>query len=143
LKLLLGRAQFLAGERCTALRNRLRELRVPRIRIDSCPSAALGLAIDEALHCETEEEIAAVAHRLHAELISTYLRYLEETNSLADAPSCDLIKSRLPLLREITESAQAFCAKLERPCPVARVEQYLSAAGGLDGAGVAGAPAIN
>ena len=136
LKLLLGRAQFLAGERCTALRNRLRELRVPRIRIDSCPSAALGLAMDEALHCETEEEIAAVAHRLHAELISTYLRYLEETNSLADAPSCDLIKSRLPLLREITESAQAFCAKLERRCPVARVEQYLSAAGGLDGAGV-------
>ena len=143
LKLLLGRAQFLAGERCTALRNRLRELRVPRVRIDSCPSAALELAMDEALHCEAEEEIAAVAHRLHTELISTYLRYLEETNSLVDAPSCDLIKSQLPLLHQIAESLQAFCDKLERRCPVARVEQYFSAAGGLDGARVRTQESLN
>ena len=46
LKLLLGRAQFLAAERCTALRRRLQELRVPKVRIESCPSAALELAID-------------------------------------------------------------------------------------------------
>ena len=40
LKLLLGRAQFLAAERCTALRRRLQELRVPKVRIDKCPSDA-------------------------------------------------------------------------------------------------------
>jgi ABC-type glycerol-3-phosphate transport system substrate-binding protein len=50
---------------------------VPKVRIESCPSAALELAMDEALHCETDNEIAAVAHLLHAELITTYLRYLE------------------------------------------------------------------
>jgi hypothetical protein len=136
LKLLLGRAQFLASERCTALRNRLRELRVPRIRMDSCPSGALELAMDEALHCETEKEIAAVAHRLHTELISTYLRYLEDTNPLADAPSCDLIRSQLPLLRQTAESLEAFRDQSEGRCSVARVEQFVSAAGGLDGTGV-------
>jgi hypothetical protein len=135
LKLLLGRAQFLAAERCTALRRRLQELRVPKVRIESCPSAALELAMDEALHCETDNEIAAVAHLLHAELITTYLRYLEQTNPLADAPSCDLIKSQLPLLRETAESLEALLQTLGQRYSVTRMENFLSAAGGLDGAG--------
>ena len=135
LKLLLGRAQFLAAERCTALRRRLQELRVRKVRIESCPSAALELAMDEALHCETDNEIAAVAHLLHAELITTYLRYLEQTNPLADAPSCDLIKSQLPLLRETAESLEALLQTLGQRYSVTRMENFLSAAGGLDGAG--------
>jgi hypothetical protein len=136
LKLLLGRAQFLASERCTLLRKRLRELRVPKIRIDSCPSDPLELAMDEALRCETGEEVAAVAHLIHVELLNAYLRYLEHTNPLADAPSCDLIKSHLPLLRQTVESLEALLQIFERRCSVARVEAFLCAAGGLDGAGV-------
>jgi hypothetical protein len=90
-KLLLGRAQFLAAERCAGLRKRLQELRVPKVRVDHRPSEGLELAMDEAIHCQSSEEVAAIVHRLHADLLTTYLRYLDETNPLADAPSCDLI----------------------------------------------------
>jgi hypothetical protein len=50
-------------------------------------SQALELAMDETLHCETSKEVAAIAQALHTELIATYLRYLAQTNPLADAPS--------------------------------------------------------
>jgi hypothetical protein len=133
LKLLLGRAQFLAAERCSMLRKRLQELRMPKVRIDGCPSEALELAMDEAIYCEASNEVAAIAHALHAELITTYLRYLEQTNPLADAPSCDLITSQLPLLRGITESLEAFIQKSGEHHSVSRMEKYFSAAGGLDG----------
>ena len=135
LKLLLGRAQFLAAERCTALRKRLQELRMPKVRIDKCPSDALELALEEALHCENDREVAAVAHLLHAGLVVTYGRYLEQTNPLADAPSCDLIKSQLPLLQEIAASLKAFLQSIEHRDSVDRIEKFLSGAGGLDGAG--------
>jgi hypothetical protein len=135
LKLLLGRAQFLAAGRCSALRRRLQELRVPKVRVDNRPSEALELAMDEALHCENSKEAAGIAHALHAELVTTYVRYLDQTNHLADSPSCDLISSQLPLLRGITESIDAYIeASGERQTEI-RLEKFFSAAGGLDGCG--------
>jgi len=135
LKLLLGRAQFLAAERCAALRKRLQELRMAKVRIDRRPSEALELAMDEALHCATSTEVASIAHALHAELVTTYLRYLDQTNPLADAPSCDLITSQLPLLRRITESIEAYIQTSGEPCSITRMEKFFSAAAGLDGSG--------
>jgi hypothetical protein len=132
-KLLLGRAQFLAAERCTGLRKRLQELRMPRVRIDHRPSEGLELAMDEAIHCQSNEEVAAFIHRLHADLLTTYLRYLDETNPLADAPSCDLILSQIPLLRGITESLHAFIQIPADQHLGSRIEKFFSAAGGLDG----------
>jgi hypothetical protein len=135
LKLLLGRAQFLAAERCTALRRRMQELRMPKVRIENCPSEALDLAMDEALHCETSNEVAATVHMLHLKLITAYGRYLEQASPLADAPSCDLITSLLPLLRRITESFNAFVQTAGERYSTTRLEKFLSAAGGLDGSG--------
>jgi hypothetical protein len=138
LKLLLGRAQFLAAERCGLLRKRLQELRIPKVRIDSRPSEALELAMDETLHCETSKEVAAIAQALHTELITTYLRYLAQTNPLADAPSCDLINSQMPLLRGITESLEGFVQTSGERYSATRLEKFFSAAGGLDGSGRCG-----
>jgi hypothetical protein len=135
LKLLLGRAQFLAAERCSALRKRLQELRVPKVRVDMRPGKALELAIEEALHCENSKEAAEVAHALHAGLITTYMRYLDQTNQLADSPSCDLISSQLPLLRGITESIEAFIETSGENRAAIRLEKFFAAAGGLDGSG--------
>jgi hypothetical protein len=132
-KLLLGRAQFLAAERCAGLRKRLQELRMPKVRIDHLPSEALALAMDEAIQCQSNEEVAVIVHRLHADLLTTYLRYLEETNPLADAPSCDLISSQIPLLRGVTESLQAVIQRPADQDPGSRIEKFFSAAGGLDG----------
>jgi hypothetical protein len=133
LKLLLGRAQFLAGERCTLFRHRLRELRVPKVRIENCPDDALELVMDEALHCRTDEEVVAVAQLLHTELINGYQDYLEQTNGLADAPSCDAIKSQLPLLREMAESLADLLQTMEPPHPTNRIERLISLAGGFGG----------
>jgi hypothetical protein len=105
------------------------------LRIDNCPSEAVKLAMDEADHCETISEVAAIAHALHAELVTTYLRYLDQTNPLADSPSCDLIAAHLPLLRGITESLAAFIQTSEEEHAVSRLERFFSAAGGLDGTG--------
>jgi hypothetical protein len=135
LKLLLGRAQFLASERCTALRRRLQELRVPKVRIDSVPNDALRLAMEEAIHCQTATEAASVAHWLHDQLVKAYERYLEDTNPLADAPSCDLIKSHLPHLREIVSSLEALRQDLGSDTSVVRLEKFFAAAGGLDATG--------
>jgi hypothetical protein len=132
-KLLLGRAQFLAAERSAGLRKRLQELRMPKVRIDHRPSEALELAMDEAIHCQSSEEVAAIVHGLHADLLMTYLRYLDETNPLADSPSCDLINSQIPLLREITESLQALIQLPAEKDPRSRIERFFSVAGGLDG----------
>ena len=132
-KLLLGRAQFLAAERCAGLRKRLQELRMPKVRIDNRPSEALELAMDEAIHCESSEEVAAIVHGLHADLLTTYLLYLDQTNPLADSPSCDLINSQIPLLRGMTEALQSFVQIPEDQHPGRRIEKFLFAAGGLDG----------
>ena len=133
LKLLLGRAQYLAAQRCTTLRERLRELRMPKVRIEQCPSAPLALALDEALYCQSSEEIAGVSLLLHGALLECYQRHLEQTNQLADAPTCDLIKSHLPLLNEVAgalrELFQAAKAGGSKPW----VQKFITAAGGLDG----------
>jgi hypothetical protein len=153
LKLLLGRAQYLAAQRCTVWRERLRELRMPKARIENCPSTPLALALDEALYCTNDEEIAGVSLSLHGGLMDCYQRYLEQTNPLADAPTCDLIKSHLVLLSEITDAlrdlnpapkehqpgvssdlSSVASAKEEALAKAeARIQRFITAAGGLDG----------
>jgi len=153
LKLLLGRTQYLAAQRCAALRERLRELRMPKARIENYPSAPLALALDEALFCTSDEEIAEVSLSLHGGLMECYQRYLEQTNPLADAPTCDLIKSHLPLLSEVTDAlrdlnsaskehhlssvlsdeALAKSGASAKEEPGTRVQRFIAAGGGLDG----------
>ena len=143
LKLLLGRAQYLAAQRCAALRERLRELRMPKARIETCPGGALALALDEALYCTSSEEVVEVSLLLHDALLECYQRHLEQTNQLADAPTCDLIKSHLPLLSEVTEAFRELPAGLggiassrsvtKASESEAWVQKFITAAGGLDG----------
>jgi hypothetical protein len=133
LKLLLGRAQYLAAQRCNALRERLRELRMPKARIEHGPSAALALALDEALHCQSDEEIAEVSLLLHGALLECYRRHLEQTNQLADASTCDLIKSHLPLLSEVTGALRELVQATKVGGSEPWVQRFITAAGGLDG----------
>ena len=133
LKLLLGRAQYLAAQRCTALRERLRELRMPKARVEHGPSAALALALDEALYCKSSDEIAEVSLLLHGALLECYQRHLEQTNQLADAPTCDLIKSHLPLLNEVTGALRELVQATKAGGSEPWVQRFITAAGGLDG----------
>jgi hypothetical protein len=47
LKVLLGRLQYHAAGRCHSLRNRLREMRTAKVRIDGVVNEALAILLDE------------------------------------------------------------------------------------------------
>ncbi len=136
LKLLLGRLQYLAGERGNRIYERLRQLRTPKVRIEASPDAGLERLLDEAMQARPSDELVLVIRRLHEELRAGYEKYLRDTNPLADSPTCDLIESELPRLTQSIgwlgiggDNANGLSLA------PAWLPAYLSASGGLDGAG--------
>jgi hypothetical protein len=133
-KLLLGRLQFLAGERSNRLQERLRQLRTPKVRIEGVPDTSLEILMDEALHVRTGDELWLVLCGLHLELRIAYEKYLKDTNPLADSPTCDLLASFLPRLSQsagwLGEQGEPVSASLGGTW----LESYLETSGGLDGA---------
>jgi hypothetical protein len=142
LKLAFARFQFHAGQRSHGLRLRLREMRTPKVRIESTPAAALEVFMDEAMHLVDEREVAEVAWWLHQRSLQTYETYLAETNPLADAPTCDLIESLLPRLRQTVDWLDTYLTEIGAPAAQRtspqRLEPYLRAAAGIDGTGESG-----
>jgi hypothetical protein len=130
-KLLLGRLQYLAGQRANQIFERLRQLRTPKVRTEGAPDPGLELLMNETMHARASEELLAVVRLLHEELRIAYAKYLQETNPLADSPTCDILESELPrLLRSVhwlDEAPSAAASTWLQP--------YFEASGGLDGAG--------
>jgi hypothetical protein len=139
LKLLLGRLQYHAGERCQAFRERLRQMRTPKSRIEAVPDARLEILMDEALLSAGSQEIAETVWWLHCELQSAYQDYLKMTNPLADAPSCDAIEAALPRLSSAIGWLDGYLNHLgmnvQSRATCRRLEKFLRSAGGLDGTG--------
>ena len=137
LKLLLGRLQYDAAGRCHSLRNRLREMRTAKVRIDAVPSKALALFLYEAVHEEESKEVTRVVWWIHQQLLASYEEYLRTTNPLADAHTCDLIEGFLSRLRASVGSLGAHLDQFavpesEKNLP-ARLEKFALAGGGIDG----------
>ena len=137
LKLLLGRLQYHAASRCHSLRNRLREMRTAKVRIDGVPNEALAILLEEALDGDDSREVARIVWWIHQELLASYEDYLATTNPLADAPTCELIETFLIRLRA---AVACLCAHLDQfgvPQPERslspRLQQFVAAAGGVDG----------
>src|SRR5262249_8009404 len=139
LKLLLGRLQYHAGERCHGLRERLRQMRTPKSRIDAVPDERLEILMDEALLSTGSQEIAGAIWWLHSELQTAYQNYLRITNPLADAPTCDVIEAVLPRLSSaigwLDDYLNHLGANVQSRPTWRRLERFLRSAGGLDGAG--------
>ena len=134
LKTFLGRLQYYAGERCNLLRHRLRQLRVPKIRIEAIPDTSLAVLMDEAMHSYGDTEIAGTALWLHQSLLESYRKYLSETNPLADSPTCDAMESFLPRLRQMVDWLKIYLKQNHREGDqFERLETFLDAAGALDG----------
>src|ERR1700681_2306649 len=72
LKLLLARLQYHAGGRCHSLRNRLREMRTTKIRIDGVPDERLAILLDEAFFTDKSNEVAQVMWWFHQQLLACY-----------------------------------------------------------------------
>ena len=139
LKLLLGRLQYDAGERCRGLRERLHQMRTPKSRIEKKPDEQLEILMDEAFRSESSREIAETIWWLHRELHATYEDYLRTTNPLADAPTCDVIEAGLPRLSSAIDCLDHYLNHLGADARSRgsgrRLEKFLLSAGGLDGTG--------
>ena len=112
LKLLLGRQQYYAAGRCHSLRERLRQMRTAKVRIDAIPNQVLAIFLDEVLFYDESGEVAQVIWWIHRQLLASYEEYLETTNPLADAPTCDLIETFLIPLRASVERLRAHLDQL-------------------------------
>jgi hypothetical protein len=137
LKLLLGRLQYNAAGRCHSLRNRLREMRTAKVRIDGIPNDALAIFLDEVLYADDSREVGRIVWWIHQELLASYEDYLAKTNPLADAPTCDLIETFLPRLRAAVAFLRAYLDQLnvpesERNLPP-RLQKFADAARRVDG----------
>ena len=139
LKLLLGRLQYYAGERCQGLHTRLRQMRMPKTRIEGVPDERLEILMDEALPSGSSREIAETLWWLHCKLQAAYQDYLKITNPLADAPTCDAIEAALPRLSSAIDWLDDYLnhlgANAQSRAAWQRLEKFLCSAGGLDGAG--------
>jgi hypothetical protein len=139
LKLLLGRLQYYAGERCQRLHARLRQMRTPKSRIEGVPDERLKILMDEALPAGSSREIAETIWWLHCELQAAYQDYLRMTNPLADASTCDAIEAALPRLSSAIDWLDGYLnhlgANTQSRAACRRLEEFLSSAGGLGGAG--------
>jgi hypothetical protein len=137
LKLLLGRLQYNAAGRCHALRNRLREMRTAKVRIDAVPNEPLAILLDEALYCDDSREVARLVWWIHHQLLARYEDYLGTTNPLADAPTGELIETFVPRLQSAVACLSAHLDQLGVPEPernlVSKLRKFVDAAGGLDG----------
>ena len=71
LKVLLGRLQYHAAGRCHSLRNRLREMRTAKVRIDGVVNEALAILLDEALYGDDSSEVARIVWWRHREQLVT------------------------------------------------------------------------
>ena len=137
LKVLLGRLQYHAAGRCHSLRNRLREMRTAKVRIDGVVNEALAIFLDEALYGDESSEVARIVWWIHRELLVTYEDYLATTNPLADAPTCELIETFLLRLGATVACLSSYLDQVdipeaERNLP-SRLQEFADAAGGVDG----------
>lgn len=99
----------LCAEHVTALRERVAEMRHPPLGLDKIPNEALRLLFDEIQAAPTATDVIGGLYGIALPALRNALReHLADTNPLADAPSCRVIRFALAELEEmITWGGQA------------------------------------
>lgn len=143
-KALLSRSQYEDGQHADRLKQRLVELRVSKRRAYEDPNQELKVVFDETLHSRgTAELLAGLTQVIKPAMIEAYRRYAAQTNGLADYGSVRALKGiideeeeSLALLRAAYADAGSSSEETEAAETwVARLEDLLKAAGGIDGTG--------
>jgi hypothetical protein len=143
-KAALGLHGWMDAEHAQWLRARLTELRVPAAALEKSPDAQLETALEESLAAADSAELVAGFYGVfRPALLDAIERYLDQTNPLADHPSCRLLKRIRGEEREAVEwgraALEAFSADPEAAARCRRWEAhlraFLDAAGSVDGAG--------
>jgi hypothetical protein len=141
-KAMLGRQLWEYALHWGGWRQRIEELRGHEHLIDRHADGPLADLFQELLHSNGDAEFAT---GLYGVVLPAYraalLRYLDETNPLVDQPTVRLIRHLLLDLDDHLAFGQTVLAAIEPAHKSAvaawraHLEQYLAAAGGVDGAG--------
>ncbi|MES2705619.1 MAG: hypothetical protein V4726_03350 [Verrucomicrobiota bacterium] len=111
----------LCAEHVTALRERVAEMRHPPLGLDKIPSEALRLLFDEIQAAPTATDLIRGIHAIALPAVRDAMRgHLADTNHLADAPTCRILKFAL---LEIDEMIQWGRDALSSDLPAARPAQ--------------------
>ncbi len=143
-KALLARLQFESALHADGWRNRVREMRTNKSKLEGAPDPALEILFDEAEHLPgTLPFLTVAACVLLSALRDAYRAYTDATNGLADYPSVRLahgaladVDEHLRLLGLTLADAETGATEEDRRLAatwVERLSAYLVAAGGIDG----------
>ncbi len=135
--------QWQDAEHTDAIRRRIGEMRHPVPPLDSAPDPRLDAWLEEALRAEdTVELVAGLYGVVRRALADAYRLHLAETNPLVDHPTRRVLRFALLDHDEALQWANAALQGLIRNDPAAaaraaawtaRLQSYLSAAGGVAG----------
>ncbi len=132
---------YLCAEHVQALRSRVGEMREPPLGLEAVPHPALGVFFDEILAAPTTEELlAGVYEKALPALDAALERHLHDTNPLADAPSVRVCRFARLELADMLDFGRKSVACLVNDAArsalrpwLARLDECLASAGGLDG----------
>ncbi|MDO8539500.1 MAG: hypothetical protein Q7S40_03605 [Opitutaceae bacterium] len=130
------------AEHAAAWRKRVAEMREPPLGLDQVPDAALDIFFDEILAApDTAALVAGIYEHALPALQRALERHMADTNKLVDHPTVRICRFALIEVNEMTEYGEKAVPQL---VPGARrreldewrrrLEDFLRAAGGLDGA---------
>lgn len=98
---------YLEAEHASAVRKRITEMREPPLHLDKVPDDKLKLLFDEVIRSEnTIELLTGIYLVVKPEMVRSLKKHLEETNPLADYPTCRILKLILQEEEEMIEWGQ-------------------------------------
>lgn len=126
---------YLAAEHAQAFRIRVNEMRSPMPDMDKSPDPRLDQFFDELLTASTTaEKITALYGVLKPALLAAYEVHLKAANPLVDYPTRRILRFMILEERDAAEwGADAIAAIGEASAFKAHLNDYLAAAGGIDG----------
>jgi hypothetical protein len=129
-KVWLARLQYQAGRRADFFRKRLPELRLPKTKIDSVPSAGLSTWLDYLSNGPDTASKWFALRSVYRQLLNAYESYLSVTNPLADAPSVEVLE---PMVQQLTRICAMFDTENGLPhCPSESLQNGKRFAAALD-----------
>lgn len=141
LKMAFSLHAHICAEHVSTLRQRVGEMREPPLGLDVVPDKSLEIFFDEIINAPTTEELlVGIYEKAIPALQAAMENHLDETNPLVDHPSVRICRFALLEIQDMLEFGQKSIAclvnaqKRKAMIPwVALLDDYLTAAGSLDG----------
>lgn len=141
LKMAFSLHSHYCAEHCTAMRERVAEMRTPPLGLEKIPDEALDLFFKEIENAPTTAELLiGLYHHAFPALLRGLRRHMTETNPLSDHPSLRLCRFAAVEMEEVVEYGQKATEALVNPDQQQAMQSWanllatlLKGAGDLDG----------